>query len=1467
MNSQAENRAHDVKAIFLAALEKTAGPERTSYLDTTCGGDAEVRREVESLLLADQRAGEFLDPAAFSMGMGPGESALTEAPGTVIGRYKLLEKIGEGGMAVVYMAEQTEPVRRKVALKIIKLGMDTRQVIARFEAERQALAMMDHPNIAKVLDAGATETGRPYFVMELVTGVSITEYCDANNLSTKDRLALFIQTCNAVQHAHQKGIIHRDIKPSNVMVAHRDGVPVPKVIDFGIAKATNQRLTEKTLFTRYAHLIGTPAYMSPEQAELSDLDIDTRSDIYSLGVLLYELLTGTTPFSEEQLRKAGYLEMQRIVREEEPAKPSTKLRTLGETLTDVAKHRNASPDVLTRAVRGDLDWIVMKTLEKDRRRRYETAHALAEDVRRHLNHEPVQAGSPGIGYLVKKYVYRHRTQLASTVVICLMLVLVIAPVHALRQSRQQREAMAQQNRRLQASQHLSNAERLRAEGYNRQALAQLQSLFEQGAAVPRAHLLHAQLLYDMDRLTEAEEVLQRPLYESPETAGAAHALLARIYTTWESRQADEHRRLAESLLQQTAEAYSLRALVADTPEEAVTWLDKALALEPDHFAARKARALGHYALGDLPSMALDAEAIIATRPQDIMGYALRAMVRQKTENLDQAIEDITRAIELSNAPREPARLHDRRRAFYVLTRDHRAALQDAERCIALEPEELKYHFNHFAALLALGRHQEAIQAYDTFVGTDPLREYGFWFSLMKHAFHLMAAGQSISFPAEVAHHRALSAMQEATHYYHHLAAKAKCLVPQTLGHASWSPDGRQIAYNKALMYPQGVEALAARMPAMPGPGGIEILNLDSKARRPLVSFGTDPMWSPDGKWIAFIKTQKGTWGGMNDEVWIVETAGSAPRRLAKGTWPFWGRDTQRLYFLTRDENMLYRIGVDEPAATPERVISCSGWYPALSPDERYLAYAVGSELRLADLSTGTVTTAWTAPGHQTDMHVKWSPRGNQLSVGGTYGSQLGVWIFDMQTRQAWNVFDPPAYKLIWSADGSRVALHVHQPFEEIWWAPVDPNVPTYQALAPARTCRDYLRRQRDQRLRAGEAYGRQTHETLKDLALVAADQCRLGDYQGALETLADGDTLRASTSREPRPWDVALQALTLFQIGEIERARAGLGRLRGVLAGTTTAAQQCVHDVPVPVPTVNSRGREYAPTIAADSLSLLFTSSRGGQGSQDLWVATRSSASDDWGPAENLGPPVNTAACEAHPCLATDGLSLYFCDGRGDNDMPRRPGGLGKSDIWVATRPTANDRWTEPVNLGPVVNSEYHERAPCISSDGLSLFFDSDRPGGLGGSDIWAATRSRVQDPWGGPVNLGPPVNSVGWEGEPCVADGGSALYFSCLRTEGYGRFDIWVARRTTTRDAWGTAVSLGPLVNTSWADVGPEVSADASTLYFCSRRPGGPGFWDLWQVPLRQSAIDLTPEATLLRRAESVVEAEFGKGVLPRQN
>lgn len=407
----------DEEAIFYAVLDIKSPAERTAYLKRVCGNDTELLARMEALLKVNANEYSFLEAVAPHLGITLEEEPLAEGPGTVIGRYKLLEKIGEGGMAVVYMAEQEKPIRRKVALKIIKLGMDTKSVIARFEAERQALAMMDHPNIAKVHDAGATKTGRPYFVMELVKGTSITEYCDKNKLSTKERLELFIQVCNAIRHAHENGIIHRDIKPSNIMVTLHDGRPMPKVIDFGIAKATSQRLTEKTLFTRYAQMIGTPAYMSPEQAEMGDSEIDMRTDIYSLGILLYEMLTGTTPFAEEKLRKAGYLEIQRIICEDAPVKPSTRLSTLEEKLTDIAEHRKVAPDVLRKLIRGDLDWIVMKALEKDRSRRYETANELAADIERHLGNVPVSAGPPSAGYRLHKFVLRHRAAVITVALV------------------------------------------------------------------------------------------------------------------------------------------------------------------------------------------------------------------------------------------------------------------------------------------------------------------------------------------------------------------------------------------------------------------------------------------------------------------------------------------------------------------------------------------------------------------------------------------------------------------------------------------------------------------------------------------------------------------------------------------------------------------------------------------------------------------------------------------------------------------------------------------------------------------------------------------------------------------------------------------------------------------------------------------------------------------------------------------
>src|SRR6266852_2443165 len=458
------------KEIFEQALGITPTEERLRFLTSACGKDSALLARVQALLRADESGESFL-PEQPKAAVVP----ITEKPGDRIGRYKLLQQIGEGGCGTVYMAEQTEPVRRRVALKVIKLGMDTKQVIARFEAERQALALMDHPNIAKVLDAGTTDSphpasdhplpsdgrgaggeglryvsaGRPYFVMELVRGIKISEFCDHNNLPTKERLELFMQVCRAIQHAHQKGIIHRDIKPSNILVTLNDGLAVPKVIDFGIAKATQGRLTDMTLFTAFEQFIGTPAYMSPEQAVMTSLDIDTRSDIYSLGVLLYELLTSKTPFDSGELLASGLDELRRTIREKEPVRPSTRLSAMLQAeLSTTAKQRHTEAPKLIHLLRGDLDWIVMKCLEKDRARRYDTVNGLAADIQRHLNNEPVTARPPTALYRFQKVVRRNKLAFAASTAIsgALLLGIVVSTWQAIRATRFRQQAQGEARR-------------------------------------------------------------------------------------------------------------------------------------------------------------------------------------------------------------------------------------------------------------------------------------------------------------------------------------------------------------------------------------------------------------------------------------------------------------------------------------------------------------------------------------------------------------------------------------------------------------------------------------------------------------------------------------------------------------------------------------------------------------------------------------------------------------------------------------------------------------------------------------------------------------------------------------------------------------------------------------------------------------------------------------------------------------
>jgi serine/threonine protein kinase/Tol biopolymer transport system component len=1017
----------DIEVIYHAALEKQAGPERTAYLDSVCGGNGALRDHVEALLKADKEAGDFLEALVLDDTATWGGAVTIECPGTVIDRYTLLEGIGAGGMAVVYMAEQKEPIRRRVALKIIKLGMDTKQVIARFEAERQALALMDHPNIAKVFDAGATETGRPYFVMELVRGVSITDYCDANSLSTKERLELFIQVCNAVQHAHQKGIIHRDIKPSNVMVTLHDGVPVPKVIDFGIAKATNSRLTEKTVFTRYAQMIGTPAYMSPEQAQMSGLDVDTRTDIYSLGVLLYELLTGTTPFATETLMEAGYAEMQRIIRETDPLKPSTRIRTLGQTLTDVARSRQASPEVLPKLVRGDLDRIVMKTLEKDRTRRYETAHALAEDIERHLRHEPILAGSPGTIYRVRKFVRRHRLQVITfSAVVILVVGLSLAAFSYVR--------FAVQRTRGEHQKTIALVEDLLSRGRYEQALSEVSPVLSSRFVGPKARLLRARMLVELQGPSAGIEALQDLLDEPPEIAANAHFLLARVYleaapdNSEAKRRADSHLRRGERLLPRTAEAYLLRAITARTMQATLAWLDDALELDPGHYDARRARALAYDALGRYRDMETEASVMIGSQPMNPAGYSLRAIARREialTQNdksqLAAAVTDHDRAVSLCAA-------HDKRFAELCSQRcdtlmqmgRYKQALADAQTCVRLRRLEPMHHFRLFCILTALGDYQTAQAEYDSILNSRLMDQKWFDCSAAKYVFDSLWAGrpwhpQGIRPPGS-----AFGGMHRATEQYHQLAARGRRIVCEGF-HPNFSPDGTELAYSRGVL----------------GASGVEILNLGTGQRRLLTVPGKDPAWSADGQYIVYVRDRQvvlldnltserqGAHPPMElEEIWITRADGTGnPRFVAKGGWPDWSRSSNRIFYHSRLQSMIYSVNPDPNNTQPREILASKDPFAVVSPDEKYAAFMPDAvTFQIVDLANKSVTARWSAPdpnGQQ--LFLSWSPDGRRLSIG-CYG-RGGLWMYDVDKKEAFQVFDGAFSRCSWSpVDSSRVAV-------------------------------------------------------------------------------------------------------------------------------------------------------------------------------------------------------------------------------------------------------------------------------------------------------------------------------------------------------------------------------------------------------------------------------------------------------------
>jgi serine/threonine protein kinase/tetratricopeptide (TPR) repeat protein len=655
-------------SVFCTAIDIASPQERDAYLARACGNDAALSQRVRQLVAAHFRAGHFLEepaggaagqdgtPAPASAWRGP----LPAGSGVQVGPYKLLEQLGEGGMGSVFLAEQSAPVRRQVALKVIRPGMDSRQVIARFEAERQALALMDHPNIARILDAGTTagepggvSAGRPYFVMELVRGTPITAYCDENRLTVRRRLGLFVSVCRAVQHAHQKGVIHRDLKPSNILVTAQDGAAVVKVIDFGIAKAIGQQLTEQTLVTGFVQMVGTPLYMSPEQAGSTGLDVDTRSDVYSLGVLLYELLTGTTPFGSEALKKAGYDELRRIIREDEPPRPGARLSAVpGETLAAVAGRRGLGPAHLVREVRGELDWIVMKALEKDRHRRYESAGALAQDVERYLSDESVQACPPSAGYRLRKFLRRNKAAVATAGLLAAMLLAVAGSIGWVVREKAERRSVALGEVR----QMLLEVNRLKEQGRWAEALREVRNAQARlgrdgGGEAPgrqvREDLDDLTLLVEVDkaRLRQAEVNVREHRF-APERALPDYA---RAFAAWGLRARhttpDEARRrlrgrpdvIRNPVL---AALYDWHAVATAHRQEERDWLGRVIEqVDDDPWRAAMRRALARNDVAALEKLA--GEVDVATQPVELLTILGRTL--KNSEVLPAAAKLLRRA--------------------------------------------------------------------------------------------------------------------------------------------------------------------------------------------------------------------------------------------------------------------------------------------------------------------------------------------------------------------------------------------------------------------------------------------------------------------------------------------------------------------------------------------------------------------------------------------------------------------------------------------------------------------------------------------------------------------------------------------------------------------------------------------------------------------------------------------------------